>query len=77
MQRSSLFSPRVAARPLAAVAAVALARRVRDDDTSRPRPRRGMFNQVQRLGNPLVSEVLLQKRTIRPTAASAPIRMPR
>ena len=45
---------------LAAVAALALAGAC-DDDTSGPTQRR-MFDQVQRLGNPLVSEVLLQKR---------------
>jgi hypothetical protein len=45
---------------LAAIATVALGGGC-DDDTSGPTQRR-MFDQVQRLGNPLVSEVLLQKR---------------
>jgi len=33
-----------------------------DDDTTGPSPGPRAFNQVQRLGNPLVSEVLLEKR---------------
>ncbi len=45
---------------LAAVAGVALTAAC-DDDTSGPTQNR-MFDQVQRLGNPLVSEVLLMKR---------------
>ncbi|MGH7516019.1 MAG: DUF4331 family protein [Gemmatimonadales bacterium] len=45
---------------MTAVAGVALAAAC-DDDASGPTQRR-MFDQVQRLGNPLVSEVLLQKR---------------
>ena len=57
---STLFPFLRRAGRLAAVAGVALAAGC-DDDASGPTERR-MFDQVQRLGNPLVSEVLLQKR---------------
>jgi hypothetical protein len=60
MIRSPLLPFLRRAGHLAAVAALALAGAC-DDDTSGPTQRR-MFDQVQRLGNPLVSEVLLQKR---------------
>ena len=46
---------------LSAVAAVSLASAACSDNSSPTTPR--MFNQVQRLGNPLVSEVLLSKRS--------------
>jgi Domain of unknown function (DUF4331) len=46
---------------LAIVATLALSAACDDDNTTAPTQNR-MFDQVQRLGNPLVSEVLLQKR---------------
>jgi hypothetical protein len=49
-------------RLLALVAAGLLAAACSDNDNGGTGPGTQMFNQVQRLGNPLVSEVLLQKR---------------
>lgn len=60
MPFSTLFPFLRRAGRMAAVAGVALAGAC-DDDTSGPTQNR-MFDQVQRLGNPLISEVLLQKR---------------
>jgi hypothetical protein len=64
MQRSTFF---VASRRLAAVAAIlatGLAAAACSDDNGNAGPSAPrMYNQVQRLGNPLVSEVLLSKRS--------------
>jgi hypothetical protein len=65
MQRSIFF---VASRRLAAVAAILAtgltAAACSDDDNGNAGPSAPrMYNQVQRLGNPLVSEVLLSKRS--------------
>lgn len=65
MQRSTFFSTGRRLTAAAAVVAVGLAATACSDDnnnnTAPTTPR--MFNQVQRLGNPLVSEVLLSKRS--------------
>lgn len=61
MQRSTIAFVRCLTRA-SVVAVVSLAAAGCSDDSTGPATRR-MYNQVQRLGNPLVSEVLLAKRS--------------
>jgi hypothetical protein len=61
IMRSGLFLvPRLA---LLALAGAATLSACSDDDNNAPRPQDRMYNQIQRLGNPLISEVLLSKRS--------------
>lgn len=55
--------PTTSRRALLALTLVAALAGCSDDDNNAPQPQQRMYNQIQRLGNPLISEVLLAKRS--------------